>query len=157
VAEDRVVIDFFLDLIPPDKTAQQKGARGFIDDKGKARVQHYKKTEIKEIELMYCGALVAHRPAVPLRGPIKADITFTWPWRAKDSESRRKWGWWPKDSKPDWDNCGKELCDCLKTVGFFAKDDAQIADGRVRKGVGNRPGIRVKLSEWSFDPTEKDA
>lgn len=34
-------------------------------------------------------------------------------------------------SKPDWDNEGKLVCDALN--GIVWRDDAQIADGRVRK------------------------
>lgn len=141
------MIDFYIDMIPPTTTSQQKGV-----DFQRRRI--FTKTALAEIERQYCGALVPHRPATMLRGPLKAEITFTWPWRENELEKRRRWGWWPKDTKPDCSNSVKLFEDCLTIVRFF-KDDAQVASLHVKKGWGNRPGIRVKLSEWNFDPTEQ--
>lgn len=140
------MLDFYLDLIPPTMTSQQKGV-----DFGRRRF--FTKEQLQEIERMYCGALVPHRPRERLTGPLKAEITFTWPWREGEAAKRRQWGWWPKDTKPDCSNSVKLFEDCLTIVEFF-RDDAQIASLLVKKGWGNRPGIRVKLSRWEFDPTD---
>jgi crossover junction endodeoxyribonuclease RusA len=139
----RVVIDFFLNLVPPEATAQHKGVsvRG-----GRAHV--FTKQVIKDIEAAYCAALAPHRPAAPLKGPVRAHITFTFPWRESEPAKNKAWGWLPKPTKSDADNIYKLFGDCLGTVGFFAKGDEQIADLRILKGWGDRPGIRVRLSEW---------
>ena len=91
-----MIIDFTLDLIPPETTAQQKGvsARG-----GKVRV--FTKQEIKDIEAMYCAALAPHRPSVPLSGPVRAFVTFTFPWKESETKANRALGWMPRPTKPD--------------------------------------------------------
>jgi Holliday junction resolvase RusA-like endonuclease len=137
------VIDFTLDLIPPETTAQQKGvsARG-----GKVRV--FTKQAIKDIEAMYCKALAPHRPEVPLKGAVRAFITFTFPWRESETKANRALGWMPRPTKPDADNAAKNFMDCLGTVGFFAKGDEQVAGLTILKGFGDRRSIRVRLAEW---------
>lgn len=136
-------IDFTLDLVPPEVTAQHKGvsARG-----GKVRV--FTKQAIKDLEAIYCAALAPHRPASPLKGAVRAHITFTFPWRESEKQKTIALGWLPKPTKSDADNIYKLFGDCLGTVGFFAKGDEQIADLRILKGWGSKPGIRVRLSEW---------
>lgn len=137
------MIDFTLDLIPPEHTAQHKGisTRG-----GRARV--FTKKEIKDIEHAYCMALASHRPAKALSGPLKATITFTFPWRASESAKGKAWGWLPRDTKPDGDNIVKLFNDCMGIVGFFTKGDEQLASLTIVKGWGDRPGIRVRITHW---------
>ncbi|WP_043588111.1 RusA family crossover junction endodeoxyribonuclease [Geminisphaera colitermitum] len=143
------MIDFTLDLIPPNKTAQQKGERIITPKDGSGQyILHYQKASLADIERAYCTLLVTHRPPQPLAGFVRCHLTFTWPWLAKHTKKHRAFGWYPHGGKPDWDNAAKLFCDCLKTVGFFQRDDAQIFDGRLIKGHGDRPGIRVRLSEW---------
>jgi Holliday junction resolvase RusA-like endonuclease len=139
------VIDFTLNCEPPEHTAQHKGigTRG-----GKVRV--YTKEEIKEIERWYCTMLAPHRPSTPLRGPLRATITFTFPWRKSESPKNKSWGWLPRDTKPDGDNIVKLFADCLGIVGFFQKGDEQLASLTIVKGWGDRPSIRVRLSEWDL-------
>ena len=60
------MIDFTLNITPPERTAQAKG----ISMRG-GRVHVFTKQVMKDIELMYCAALAAHRPAQPLKGPLK--------------------------------------------------------------------------------------
>jgi Holliday junction resolvase RusA-like endonuclease len=135
-------LDFTLDLVPPEITAQHKG----VSMRG-GKVHVFTKHEIKDLARVYCLALAPHRPASPLKGPVRAFITFTFPWREREEARAKSGGWLPRDTKPDCDNIVKLFADCLGTVGFFAKGDQQIADLRVLKGWGSRPGVRVRLSE----------
>lgn len=140
------MIDFTLDLVPPEITAQHKGVsvRG-----GRAHV--FTKQAIKDLERTYCLALSARRPLKPMKGPVRATITFTFPWRASESAKGKAWGWLPRDTKPDADNVVKLFADCLGICGFFAKGDEQIASLTILKGWGDRPGIRVRLSQWEMN------
>lgn len=139
------MIDFHLDLIPPEITAQHKG----VTMRG-GRVRVYTKQAIKDLERTYCLALSAHRPFKPIVGPVRATVTFTFPWRASEPAKNRKLGWRPRDTKPDADNIAKLFADCMGICGFFAKGDEQIASLTILKGWGDRPGIRVRLSEWDL-------
>jgi len=139
------VLDFTLDLVPPEITAQHKGVsvRG-----GRAIV--FTKQAIKDLERTYCTALAPHRPAHALSGPLRATITFTFPWRAAEPAKNKAWGWYPRDTKPDADNVVKLFADCLGIVGFFTRGDEQLASLTILKGWGDRPGIRVRLSRWDL-------
>lgn len=143
------MIDFTLDLIPPEITAQHKG----VSVRG-GKVHVFTKQAIKDLERVYCLALAPHRPRPPLKGPVRATITFTFPWRAAEAQKNLALGWLPRPTKPDADNIAKLFLDALGTTEFFAKGDEQIADLRILKGWGSRPSIRVRLSEWEPGKTE---
>lgn len=51
--------------------------------------------------------------------------------------------------KPDWDNIGKAVADALNGIAYH--DDAQIAEGTVRKAYGDEPRLEVEI----FDIIEK--
>jgi Holliday junction resolvase RusA-like endonuclease len=138
-------LDFTLDLVPPEMTAQQKGVR-----LAGGKIHHFTKEAVREWMNAVALASAPFRPSPALRGPVKATLTFTFPWRDRETERAKSGGWLPRDTKPDWDNLAKATVDALALAGFFAKGDQQIADGRVLKGWGNKPGLRVRLSEWDY-------
>ena len=49
------------------------------------------------------------------------------------------------DKTPDWDNCGKFVCDALN--GIFWKDDRLIAIGEVDCVYGNIPGVAIEIKD----------
>ncbi len=137
------MISFFLDCVPPTTTAQQKGV---------SRGRFFTKAKVKDAERLYCTLLVPHRPKAPLTGPLSAEITFTFPFRNGESKSVIAQGWMPHDKRPDCSNLVKLFEDCMGIVGFFG-DDGQIADLRVRKGWGKKPGIGVTIVAFThFEP-----
>jgi Holliday junction resolvase RusA-like endonuclease len=138
-------LDFTLDLVPPEMTAQQKGVR-----LAGGKIHHFTKEAVREWISAVALASAPHRPSPALSGPVKATLTFTFPWREREKTALTMGGWLPRDTKPDWDNLAKATVDALALAGFFAKGDQQIADGRVLKGWGNKPGLRVRLSEWDY-------
>lgn len=52
--------------------------------------------------------------------------------------------------KSDWDNIGKLICDSLNGIAY--RDDAQVADGRVRKFYSMQPKTQVFLSDKPINP-----
>lgn len=138
-------LDFTLDLVPPEITAQQKGVR-----LAGGNIHHFTKEAVREWMNAVALASAQHRPASPLRGPVKATLTFTFPWREREKTVLTQGGWHPRDTKPDADNLGKATIDAIAMTGFFAKGDQQIADLRILKGWGDKPCVRVRLSEWDY-------
>ena len=51
-----------------------------------------------------------------------------------------------KTTKPDFDNSAKLFCDAINMKNGFFTDDAIIADGRLIKLHGDRPGISLKIT-----------
>ena len=80
---------FELDLAPPTKTAQMKGARVAVDADGKCFVAHYKLAAIKKIEAAFCEALRPHAPPVPLAGPLGVSFALYFP-ATKDGAAKMK-------------------------------------------------------------------
>lgn len=46
-------------------------------------------------------------------------------------------------TKPDWDNCGKGICDAINEIVF--KDDKQVVDARVSKRYAETAGAHVTV------------
>ena len=79
------------------------------------------------------------RPSSPIQGPVRVSLVVLHPrpkrlMRAKDPD-----GPLFCTSKPDRDNLDKAVLDALKTDGWFL-DDAQVVDGRIRKGYHSKTG-----------------
>jgi Holliday junction resolvase RusA-like endonuclease len=91
----------------------------------------------------------------PLTGPLRCDLDFFFPRTAaltwKKREMPRSW----HAKKPDRDNCDKSVMDALKGLAWI--DDAQVCDGRIRKGIAagdEQPHVVVTITElglWEED------
>ena len=78
-------------------------------------------------------------------GPLLLRLTFRFMWRKSEPEKNicdPK----PKDTKPDWDNLAKNICDVMESMGFY-KNDSQLADVHVRKYWTDSPGVSVIIEE----------
>lgn len=150
--EGELVVDLFLPCVPPTRTAQQKRVRVV---KGKPVFFHDSKA--REAEHTYQSLLADKRPQNPATGAIRIDIEVIWPWRKCDQSTvarraltikhKRKWF----TGKPDLDNFAKQFVDVLVTMRFI-EDDKQVVELRLRKFVGEEPGLMLgiwKLQEWS--------
>lgn len=128
----------------PKATAQQKGEcirYKIINGKRIAYIQHFKKDKVEAARQLYEYKLKPLRPKEPATGPISLTVIFYF-----DKKSPKKdWGKF-KTTKPDADNCVKELIDAMTSVGFW-EDDAQIADLHVRKYYAERATIYVRVEE----------
>jgi Holliday junction resolvase RusA-like endonuclease len=132
---------FFCPCIPPRATAQQKGvclAGG--------RPMFYTKRKVQRTQDLFYGLFLAHRPPCPFNGPLRVVVVITFPWRKGETKANRARGWMPMPVKPDWDNLAKTPFDTLSKLSFWC-DDGQVFDGRLIKGWGDRPGVRVSIEE----------
>lgn len=123
--------DFFLPMIPPTVTAQQKGETVI-----NGKTHHYKKTELKAVENMFLARLRPHRPPEPIDGPV--ELTVRWSFPPGKSHKDGEW----KATRPDTDNLQKLFKDCMAKAGFFV-DDARVCSELVEKVYSDTPGIYV--------------
>lgn len=124
---------------PPTNTTHQSGTRQRRGGKGT-----YKTPELQGLEARYAVALMPHRPAKPLEGPLCLWIDFVFPWRKTEPKKNRLNGSIFKDTIPDLDNMEKTVKDMLKNCGFYY-NDSQVANKRTTKWWGDRPGITIQL------------
>ncbi len=124
---------FFMEMIPPTKTNQQKG----INFKAH-RV--YTTAEMKDIEAKFDAYLLPHKPSEPLTGAVKLYVYQMFPITGKHVI-----GEW-KTTKPDVDNSVKTLIDRMTRLGFW-KDDAQIVSLCAEKMYSDLPGIFIEYRE----------
>jgi crossover junction endodeoxyribonuclease RusA len=132
-------LSFFIQCVPPKATSQQKG---ICLIGGKPR--HFKKKNVADAENSLTALLMPHRPAKPIEGAVALSVTWTYPWRSSETKRNKALGYMPCTTKPDADNLVKMLGDCMTRLAFW-NDDAQVADLRVRKGWGDKPGIGITV------------
>jgi Holliday junction resolvase RusA-like endonuclease len=132
---------FFCPCTPPKATAQQKGVMVTT-----GRPVFYTKKNVQRSKDFFYWLFVNLRPPVPFNGPLRVEIILTFPWKASETKARRASGWLPMPVGPDFDNLSKTPIDVLSKLSFWC-NDSQIFDGRIIKGWGDRPGVRVTISE----------
>lgn len=79
---------------------------------------------------------LASRPAQPIEGPIRLELTVVL-LRPRSAPKRRVW----PDRRPDLDNYTKTVLDALN--GLYWRDDAQIVELAARKIYGEPPRIEI--------------
>lgn len=136
---------FFVDCVPPTVTAQQKGVRIV-----RGRPLYYVKGKVRSARDFYWSIFEQNRPPVPFDGALRALIVLTYPWRSRETNKTRALRWVPMPVRPDWDNLGKLPYDVLSELSYW-NDDGQVFDGRVVKGWGERPGVRVTIETVEFE------
>ena len=148
-------VDFFISMTPPSTTSQQKGAMAWRSKDGRQGVRFYKKKAAVDAENTFLSLLQPYAPEEPLEGAVALKIVFIWEWRKTEPKKNRVNGYRYKDKRPDASNIVKLVEDCMTTLRFW-RDDSQVADLRVVKLWGDRPGVRIYASE--LEPIElKDA
>lgn len=131
------MIEFFIPMIPPTATHQQKKINW-------AKRLIYESDQTKTARAKLTAHLAGHKPQEPIEGPITMSVIWVYPLvkGRKDGE--------PKATRPDIDNIQKLLLDCMTALGFW-KDDAQITVMMVSKYYGEIPGIYIKLEMRCLD------
>ncbi len=126
---------FFLSMIPPTATAQEK----------KVRVVHGKPlffdpAPVKNAKALLISRLISNKPGRPFEGPVELKAVWMFP----KGRSHRHGEW--RITKPDTDNLQKLLKDCMTKCGFW-KDDAQVVRETVEKKWTNDPtGIFIEIT-----------
>jgi crossover junction endodeoxyribonuclease RusA len=137
-----VSIEFFIAYqIQPKQGDRSR----IIGSKGKSFVQHYQPAKVRNNARDLALLMAPHRPATPLEGPLRMELTFQWSWPKSMSKRKRARGLVYRETKPDCENLLKQLNDVMERSGFF-RNDAQIADLHVRKVWTDSPGVQVTLS-----------
>lgn len=130
-------MQFFLPMIVPTVTAQQKGAR-IIWRNGEPKIQFYEKPEVTEARAKFTAALTKHRPNKPLNAPVVATVKICY--LATDKHPHGT----PHINYPDVDNSPKLFIDVLEDMNFLV-NDKHICLLTLAKGYSNTPGIYVEL------------
>lgn len=128
------MIEFFHECILPTTTAQSQGYR------------RYKSGKKKYAEAFFLAIMEQHKPAIPLDGPLICCIILTYP--LLKEHIKKGLTLVPKDTRPDWDNSAKMICDAITKAKLWA-DDARVYDGRVVKYYGEFPGIAITIKKES--------
>ena len=125
-------IDFFMPMIPPTITHQEKKVHVV-----NGKPVFYEGQELKAARSKLEAHLAKHRPDKKYVGGI--ELLVKWCFlrgRHKDGEYRI--------TKPDTDNLQKMLKDCMTRVGFW-EDDAQVCLEIIEKFWADIPGIYISI------------
>lgn len=130
------MIEFFLPMIPPSITDQQK--RMGVTKSGKPFT--YKQQELLEARSKLSAHIGQYAPKKKMQGAIRLTTKWLFPITAKHTHGEFK------TSKPDTDNLQKMLKDVMTELHFWV-DDAQVASEITEKFYSNQPGIYIKIEE----------
>lgn len=125
-----MAVEFFLPMIPPTITHQEKGIRVV---EGKPVV--YEPAELKAARQKLTAHLAPHRPPKRMTGGVRLVVKWCFP-RGKHADGEYR------ITKPDTDNLQKLLKDCMTACGYW-KDDAQVASEICEKFWAQVPGIYI--------------
>ena len=126
-------IMFMLNGEPPTATAQQKRCR-IVG----GRPKFFESDDVRAARERYMAQLAPYRPERPLDGPVTVHIMYLFQPRRGHPP-----GAW-KTTRPDVDNMGKLLLDCMTASGFWG-DDSQVVSLTLAKAYGGSGGIAVMV------------
>lgn len=125
--------EFFLSIMPPTKTHQEKEARCV-----KGKPQFYEPTELTAVRVKLMAHLAGHVPKVKYTGAVRLMTKWCFPITGKHKD-----GEW-KITKPDLDNSIKMFADVCTKLGYWT-DDSLITSLIVEKFWADIPGIYVVI------------
>lgn len=128
-------IEFFMPMIPPTVTHQEKR----ITAKNNKPIV-YEDERLKDARQKLTAHLSQHRISQPLVGAVRLMVKWCFPIAAKHKHGEYK------TTKPDTDNLQKLLKDVMTKLGFW-KDDALVCSEIVEKFYSDVPGIYIRLEE----------
>lgn len=126
--------EFFMAMIPPTVTHQEKRARVV-----NGKPVFYEPAELKDARAKLTAYLEKHKPAAPYTCGVRLTAVWCFP-RGKHADGEYR------ITKPDTDNLQKLLKDCMTAVGFW-RDDCLVASELAEKFWGETPGIYIKIEE----------
>ena len=129
---------FFLPMIPPQTTHQQKKVNVVYDKKKKKHVPvFYEPEDLKAARSKLMAHLGQHVPNDKIESGIHLTVKWLFP------KGKHEDGEW-KLTKPDTDNLNKLLKDCMSDLGFW-KDDNLVASELIQKFWAETPGIFIQI------------
>ena len=132
------MIEFFMAMIPPKTTHQQKKV-AVIGGKP----HHYEDEKLSAARSKLMAHLSKHVPFREFDGPLRVTTKWLFP------RGKHKDGEW-KITRPDVTNLQKLLEDCMTDSGFW-KDDNLIVSSIVEKFWAEIPGIYIKIEEVNHE------
>lgn len=135
-----MTIQFFLPMLPPTVTAQEKQLG--VSRAGKPYV--YDSPDVKAARQKFIAALAdarsRHGPPEKLACGVR--LTTRWCYRIPDGSGHHDGEY--KITRPDTDNVIKLFKDCMTRAGFW-RDDALVASELTEKFWADVPGVFVKI------------
>lgn len=125
--------EFFMPMIPPTKTHQEKQVRVV-----NGKPVFYEPADLQAVRSKLTAHLGKYVPDKKYTGPVRLTTWWCFPIKGKHEDGEYK------TSKPDTDNLVKMLKDVMTESGFW-KDDAQVASEVIEKYWAEKPGIYVKV------------
>lgn len=127
--------EFFLSMIPPTPTAQEKGVSVIH-----GKPHFYEKPEITTIREMFKAHLSGHVPEQPYTGAVRLITKWCFPVCGKHQDGEYR------TSRPDTDGIIKLFKDAMTDVHFW-KDDALVASEITEKFWAELPGIYIVIED----------
>ena len=124
-------LEFFLPIIPPTVTHQQKKVNVI-----KGKPVFYEPPDLVDARQKLTAYLAKHAPVEKFTGPLQLITKWCYPVSGKYQNGQYK------TTKPDVDNSVKLFLDCCTAVGFW-EDDSLVASLVVEKFYAYIPGIYV--------------
>lgn len=129
------MIEFFLPIIPPTKTYQQKQVHVV-----KGKPIFYEPQELKMIRNKFKEQLSKHVPKAPIDCAARLTVKWCFPISGNHFDGEYKY------TKPDTDNLNKMLKDVMEDLKFFT-NDSRVASEIIEKFWALQPGIYIKIEE----------
>lgn len=128
-----VVTEFFMAMIPPTKTHQEKQVRVVS-----GKPVFYEPDELKAVRRKLQAHLGQHVPDQKYTGAVR--LTTWWCFPVTGNHCNGEY----KTTKPDTDNLVKMLKDVMTDLKYW-QDDALVASEVIEKYWAEVPGIYVKV------------
>ncbi len=135
------MIQFFMPMIPPTVTAQEKD---LAVNRKTGKPYMYDSAEIKATKAKFIAHLAQHKPDAPYTCGVRLIVKWCFP-RGKHKDGEYK------TTKPDTENLLKLLKDCMTHCGFW-KDDALVASEINEKFWAEITGIWIRVEELEVLP-----
>ncbi|WP_369118240.1 RusA family crossover junction endodeoxyribonuclease [Enterococcus thailandicus] len=126
-------IEFFMNIIPPETTHQQKKVHVV-----KNKPVFYEPDDLKKARAKLMAHLSKYKPEEKFTGPVRMVVKWCFPITSDHQNGEYKY------TKPDLDNSNKLLQDCLTKSGFW-KDDSYVVSLITEKFWAATPGIYVRI------------
>lgn len=133
----KMQMEFFLPMIPPTTTHQQKQVKVV-----NGKPVFYEPDELKAARAKLQAHLAKHIPKKSYTGAVMLLVKWCFPLREGGKQRDGAY----KTTRPDTDNLQKLLKDVMTDLGFWM-DDAQVASEHVEKFWAKIPGIYVCMEE----------
>jgi Holliday junction resolvase RusA-like endonuclease len=136
-----MMVEFFMPIIPPTTTFQQKEVTVTWNKKKKKHIpRFYESAELKAARAKLTAHLAKHVPKQKYTSGIRLITKWLFPITGKHQDGEYK------TTKPDTDNLQKLLKDVMTDLGYWT-DDALVASEITEKFWAELPGIYIKIEE----------